>query len=146
MILDLFISRRNIGWATILNCFLLGSFINLSKRFLLPVFTAHDSMLYRIALLAAGILLISFSCMILIRTNRGKNVLDAVAWGISDKLHWPYRIARICVDAAVMLAGWLMGGVVWYGSIAAVFCTGPIIQFLNKAVDRLSKKKTGESA
>ncbi len=141
LLLDLLISRKNIGWASIINALLLGSFIDLMEWALHPLLTASSNIFFRCGLLAAGILLVSLSCVILIRTNKGKNVLDAVAWGLSEKLRWPYRIARICVDAAFMLAGWLMGGVVFYGSIAAVFLTGPVIQFFNKIAGKFLDKK-----
>ena len=141
LILDFFISRKNIGWATVINSFLLGLCIKLVQWAMEPVFTFSDHLAYRIALLAAGILLVSVSCVMLIRTNRGKNALDAVAWGLSEKLRLPYRVARIIVDALMMLIGWLLGGVVGLGSIFAVFLTGPIIQFLNKTADKLKAKK-----
>lgn len=141
LILDFFISRKNIGWATIINSFLLGPCIKLVQWLMEPVFTVTDHLAYRVALLSMGILLVSVSCVILIRTNKGKNVLDAVAWGLSEKLKLPYRIARIIVDALMMLTGWLLGGVVGLGSIAAVFLTGPIIQFLNKTAEKIKAKR-----
>lgn len=140
LILDFFLCRKNIGWATLINCFFLGLCIDLvAPLFALLPPAESLGLPLRICFLAAGIFLVSLSCVMLIRTNKGKNVLDATAWGLSEKLKWPYRIVRILVDATLMLTGWLMGGVVFYGSIAAVLLTGPTIQFLNKAMDRIKR-------
>ena len=40
-----------------------------------------------------------------------------------------FRAVRMTIDAALMLSGFLMGGVVGIGSVVAVLGTGPLIQF-----------------
>ncbi len=137
-IIDLFISRKNIGWTTVINALLLGTFIDLVNKWFAGFYSLTDALPFRIGLLVMGILLVSVSCVILIKLNKGKNALDAVAWGLTARLKWPYRLVRICVDAVLMGIGWLLGGKVGLGSIAAVFLTGPTIQFL---LSRLQKKR-----
>ena len=139
-VIDLFVSRKNIGWTTVLNALMLGFFIDLVGNVLQPFYTLSDALTFRIVLLAMGILMVSVSCVILIRLNRGKNALDALAWGLTEKVKKPYRLVRICVDAVLMGIGWLLGGVVGLGSIAAVFLTGPTIQFLLAQLDKRGKK------
>lgn len=136
-LIDLFVSRENIGWTTVLNALMLGTFIDLVNKWFAGFYSLTDALPFRIGLLVMGILLVSVSCVILIKLNRGKNALDAVAWGLTTRLKWPYRVVRICVDAVLMGIGWLLGGVVGFGSVAAVFLTGPTIQFL---LGRLQKK------
>ncbi|MBR4308062.1 MAG: hypothetical protein IKT58_00560 [Oscillospiraceae bacterium] len=129
-VVDLFLARKNIGWTTVLNALMLGFFIDLVGDLLKPFFTLSTALPFRIFLLAMGIFMVSVSCVILIRLNQGKNALDALAWGLTEKVKKPYRLIRICVDALLMGIGWILGGVVSWGSIAAVFLTGPMIQFL----------------
>ena len=104
-----------------------------------PFFQFSDGIAFRILLLAMGILLVSVSCVILIRLKQGKNALDAVAWGLSARLKVPYRVMRICVDAVLMGVGWLLGGVVGFGSIAAVLLTGPTIQLFLSITNKKNK-------
>ena len=138
-VIDLFISRENIGWTTVLNALMLGTFIDLVNKWFAGFYSLTDALAFRILLLAMGILLVSTSCVILIRLNKGKNALDAVAWGLTSRLKWPYRLVRICVDAVLMGIGWALGGKVALGSIAAVFLTGPTISFF---LARLQKKRS----
>ena len=142
-VIDLFISRENIGWTTVLNALLLGSFIDLVNTLFAGFFELGNTLAFRILLLTMGILLVSASCVILIWINKGKNALDAVAWGLASRLKRPYRTIRICVDAVLMGIGWLLGGVVGFGSLAAVLMTGPAIQFLLSLLSG-RKKKAGE--
>ena len=141
LILDFFISRKNIGWATIINSFLLSPCVFLIEWLLKPFFTCSDHIVFKITLLAGGIFFVAVSCVMLIRVNRGKNALDAVAWGLADKTKIPYRFTRIAVDAIMMLAGWLMGGVVGFGTVAAVVLTGPAIQFFNNLYGKMIGEK-----
>ena len=59
------------------------------------------------------------------------NALDAIAWTIAEKIHVQYRIIRIILDALLIIAGYLMGGVVGIGSIIGVFGLGPLVAYLN---------------
>ena len=138
-VIDLFISRENIGWTTVLNALMLGGFIDLVNKLFAPFFQLSNAIAFRILLLAMGILLVSVSCVILIRLNKGKNALDAVAWGLTTRLKLPYRVVRIIVDAVLMGVGWLLGGVVGFGSIAAVLLTGPTIQLLLSITNKKNK-------
>ena len=139
-VIDLFVSRENIGWTTVLNALMLGSFIDLVNKLFVPFFQLSDALAFRILLLTMGILLVSVSCVILIRLNKGKNALDAVAWGLSAKMKLPYRVIRIGVDAVLMGIGWLLGGVVGFGSLAAVLLTGPTIQLFLSILSKRAKK------
>ena len=138
-VIDLFVSRENIGWTTVLNALMLGGFIDLVNKVFVPFFQFSDGLAFRILLLAMGILLVSVSCVILIRLKQGKNALDAVAWGLSTRLKLPYRVMRICVDAVLMGIGWILGGVVGFGSVAAVLLTGPTIQMFLSITNKKKK-------
>ena len=122
-------ARKHIGWTTICNSLLCGLFIDLANWILGPVFSVSDGLLYRCVLFAAGLLLVSLSCALLIRHCSGISVNDAITTGIARKLKCSFRIVRMSIDGLLMLSGWLMGGTVGVGSVIAVVCTGPLIQF-----------------
>lgn len=130
LVIDFFVARKNISWTSVVNCLLCGVFIDVANWALAPVFGLSDGLWFRVILFAAGLLLVSMSCALLITYNKGMSVQDALVCWIAEKLHLSYRAVRITMDALYMFAGWLMGGVVGAGSIAAVFGTGPLIQWM----------------
>ena len=122
-------ARKHIGWTTVCNSLLCGPFIDLMDRGLAPVLGFSGGLLYRWVLFAAGMLLVASSCALMICRCPGMSVNDAIATGISKRLGCSFRLVRVGIDALLMLTGWLMGGVVGVGSVAAVLCTGPLIQW-----------------
>lgn len=130
LVIDFFAARKNISWTSLVNCLLCGVFIDVANWALAPVFGLSDGVVFRVVLFVAGISLVAGSCALLITYNRGMSVQDALVCWLSEKLHVSYRAVRITMDALYMFSGWLMGGVVGVGSIAAVFGTGPLIQWM----------------
>lgn len=128
--LDLLFARDKIGWTTVVNTFTTGTFINLFDPLLRPYLQGR-SLPVRWILMFAGLFCIAYSIVLLIRYQSGMNALDAIAWTIAEKIHVQYRIIRIILDALLIIAGYLMGGVVGIGSIIGVFGLGPLVAYLN---------------
>ena len=126
------IARKHIAWTTVYNSLLCGFFIDLMDRLLGPVMGFSDGLWLRCVLFAAGMLLVASSCALMIRRCPGMSVNDAITTGISRRLGCSFRVVRMSVDGILMLTGWLMGGVVGVGSVAAVLGTGPLIQFFGQ--------------
>jgi uncharacterized membrane protein YczE len=124
-----FLARRHIGWTTICNSLLIGPSIDLMDGVLAPVLNLSTAVGFRVVLFAAGLVLVASSCALLIRKCPGMSVNDAIATAIAEKLSCSFRTVRTALDGLLMAAGFLMGGVVGMGSVAAVLCTGPLIQF-----------------
>ena len=123
------LARRHMGWTTICNSLLIGPAIDLMNRVLSPVLNLSSAVGFRVVLFAAGLVLVASSCALLIRKCPGMSVNDAIATAIAEKLSCSFRTVRTALDGLLMAAGFLMGGVVGMGSVAAVLCTGPLIQF-----------------
>ena len=122
-------ARKHMGWTTIYNSLLIGPSIDLMNWVLSPVLSLSNGIGFRVVLFASGLVLVASSCALLIRKCPGMSVNDAISTAIADKLRCSFRAVRMTIDAGLMLTGWLMGGVVGIGSVAAVLCTGPLIQF-----------------
>ena len=122
-------ARKHIGWTTVYSCILTGSFIDLADILLGPVFSLSGAIWYRWAIFLAGLLLLTVACALMIRFCPGMSILDAIVTRLSEKLRISFRAVRMTIDAALMLSGFLMGGVVGIGSVVAVLGTGPLIQF-----------------
>ena len=122
-------ARQHIGWTTVYNSLLCGPFIDLMDRGLALVTGSGGGLLSRGVLFAGGLLLVASSCALMIRRCPGMSVNDAIATGFSKRLGCSFRVVRMSIDGFLMVTGFLMGGVVGIGSVIAVLCTGPLIQW-----------------
>ena len=122
-------ARKHIGWTTVYSCILTGSFIDLADALLDPVFSLSGALWFRWGIFLAGLLLLTAGCALMIRFCPGMSVMDAIVTRLSEKLRVSFRAVRMAIDAALMVSGLLMGGVVGIGSVVAVLGTGPLIQF-----------------
>ncbi len=138
VILDYLFARQYLGWTTIANAVLCGSFINLFDPLLRPLFVT-DNLFYRYIILIMSIVVISISCVILIRVKSGMNSIDALAMAVAEKFHFEFSILRIICDGLLILTGYLLGGVVGIGTADSMICTGPMIDLISKAVDMFAR-------
>lgn len=136
MLIALLTARKYIAWTTVFNSLLCGAFIDLADWLLAPVFAFDGGLLYRCLLFAAGPLLVALGCTLMIQKCSGMSVNDAITTGIAQRLGCSFRTVRVSMDGILMLTGWLMGGVVGFGSVAAVLCTGPLIQWFCQLVKK----------
>ena len=127
--LAVLMARKHIGWTTVYSCILTGSFIDLADTLLDPVFSLSGAVWFRWGIFLAGLLLLTVSCALMIRFCPGMSILDAIVTRLSEKLRISFRAVRMTIDAGLMVAGLLLGGVVGIGSVVAVLGTGPLIQF-----------------
>lgn len=125
-------ARKHMGWTTIYNSLLIGPSIDLMNWVMAPMLGFSDGLWFRWLLFAAGLVLVAASCALLIRKCPGMSVNDAIATSIAGRLGCSFRVVRMSMDGALMLAGFSMGGVVGIGSVVAVLGTGPLIQYFSQ--------------
>jgi uncharacterized membrane protein YczE len=124
-------ARKHIGWTTVYSCILTGSFIDLADALLDPVFSLSGALWYRWGIFLAGLLLLTVACALMIRFCPGMSIMDAIVTRLSERTGISFRTIRILIDTIMMFSGWLMGGMVGIGTVAAVLCTGPLIQWFS---------------
>lgn len=91
----------------------------------------------RIFSMLAGCVILSLGMSIVINSRAGTGPNDLVAIILSDKLpRIQFRWVRVGCDLFFVAAGFLLGGTVGAGTIAAVFLTGPLVQFWLPRTDR----------
>ena len=125
-------ARKHIGWTTVYGCFFTGGFIDAADWLLAPVFGLSDGLWFRWVVFAAGLLLLTAACALMIRFCPGMSVMDAIVTRLSERTGISFRAIRVFIDALLMLSGWLMEGMVGIGTAAAVLCTGPLIQWFSQ--------------
>ncbi len=91
---------------------------------------AASPMYLRLIVMTAGLVILALGMSIVINSEAGTGPNDLVAIILTDKLHrFQFRWVRMACDFFFVAAGFLLGGVVGLGTIAAVLLTGPVVQF-----------------
>ena len=144
---SLLTDRHNIGIATFINLFLLGYVTQFTYDLLQKLFPA-PTLLFRIACLLIGIVIICFGSALYMTADLGVSTYDAVAIVLANK--WKiakFKFCRIGTDLICVIAGiivFLLGGgtissiptIVGVGTIVTAFFMGPLIEFFNEKIAR----------
>ncbi len=94
----------------------------------------------RILSMLAGCVILSAGMSIVINSNAGTGPNDLVAVILSDKIERvEFRWVRVACDLFFVVLGFLLGGTVGVGTIAAVCLTGPLVQFWLPITGKLVK-------
>ena len=144
---SLLTDRHNIGIATFINLFLLGYVTQFTYDLLQKLFPA-PTLLFRIACLLIGIVIICFGSALYMTADLGVSTCDAVANVLANK--WKiakFKFCRIGTDLICVIAGiivFLLGGgtissiptIVGVGTIVTAFFMGPLIELFNEKIAR----------
>lgn len=106
--------------------------------------TAQSPMAIRVVSMLLGCVILSFGMSIVIKSNSGTGPNDLIAIILTDKLNlkWKaqFRWVRVACDVVLVVTGFLLGGVIGVGTVAAVFLTGPVVQFFLPVSEKLIRK------
>ncbi len=103
-----------------------GPIIDFFTLLLTPLFPQDMALPLRIAILAAGCVILAYGMTIVIKSDAGTGPNDLVAIVISDKLHAKFSLVRIIVDACFIAVGWLLGGTFGIGTVICAALVGPV--------------------
>ncbi len=125
-----FTTKGYIKPGTVICAFCGGPIIDLFNWIISP-FVNGDSPLYiRAAAMLLGCIILSLGMSVVINSEAGTGPNDLIAIVISDKLpKIQFRFVRIACDIFFIIIGFLLGGIVGVGTVAAAFLTGPLVQF-----------------
>ena len=123
-----FVDRPQVRIGTVLCMALGGPIIDMFTALLGPWLNASLPMWARVAMLAAGCVILAFGMTIVIRSEAGTGPNDLVAVVISEKTKKPFGAVRVAVDLCFALAGFAMGGVLGAGTVICAFLVGPAAQ------------------
>lgn len=87
----------------------------------------------RLVMMLLGCVILSLGMSVVIASNSGTGPNDLIAIILTDKLqpiiHAQFRWVRIGCDVVFVAAGYLLGGVLGIGTVAAALLVGPMVQF-----------------
>ena len=110
--------RERIGIGSVLNALLFPFVLDAT----VTVVPAPHSLMARIALMVAGLLVFALGASLYLSTRSGPGPRDGLMTGIQKRFDWPIAWVRSSLEAFAMGTGWLMGGTIGVGT--ALFVVG----------------------
>lgn len=135
LLIALWLSRKDIGWCTIVYALSVGYFMDFYNAILTPYDLSSSILWVRFAMICIGQLCFVATYVILILYRKGMNQLDAIAYGITYRCHVSYQWIRTGLDVILLVSGYLMGGVIGVGSIIAMASTGILVNQVLKHME-----------
>lgn len=140
IIVLLFVDRSYIKIGTLICMFCGGPIIDVFNMVFASVVSPESAMLLRVAANALGCIILACGMSVVIKSDAGTGPNELVGVVISDKLHKRFSIVRMCVDAAFLLCGWLLGGAIGIGTVICLFLVGPVAGFFLPKSEKLINK------
>ena len=124
----LLLNKNHIKIGTIICVIGVGPIIDLGVRVVSVLPVESYSYLLKMFLIALGCFIIAIGFSILSATKVGVAPNDIKPFIIKERINCEYRWIRICMDAFLLIGGFMLGGTVGVGTIIAMATTGPFIQ------------------
>ena len=124
----LLLNKNHIKLGTIICVIGVGPIIDLGIRVVSVLPVESYSYLLKMFLIALGCFIIAIGFSILSATKVGVAPNDIIPFIIKERINCEYRWIRICMDAFLLIGGFMLGGTVGVGTIIAMATTGPFIQ------------------
>src|SRR5690625_2296260 len=140
LLLLLWIPLREMpGLGTVANAVWIGVVLDLA----LPVIPAAEGLGVALLMMAGGIVLNGVATAMYIGAQLGPGPRDGLMTSLSRLLPFSLRVVRTGIEVAVVIAGWLLGGVVGVGTVLFALTIGWLTQlFLPLLVVRQDRKST----
>ena len=118
--------KEKIGFGTIYDILIVGSFINFyTDNNLVPM---PQAFVPKFVLLIMGFVVWSFGVYLYLAAELGAGPRDSLMAALA-KRNIPVNIAKNAIEAVVFVIGWICGGTVGIGTVIAVFIMGYLIKF-----------------
>ena len=128
LLIDLLL-RERIGFGTVIDALLTGNFTDLFNR--LDPLPENGSLPLGVAIMLAGLTIMAVGQWIYMRAAQCCGPRDSLLVGLGKRLpRVPIGIVEILLWAAVLLAGWLLGGPVGVGTLISTFGAGLVMQLV----------------
>ncbi|MDN5895919.1 MAG: hypothetical protein L0H93_18080 [Nocardioides sp.] len=118
--------RETPGLGTVLNAILVG----LAADATLALLAEPDSVLFRITLMIAGVVLNGLATALYIGAQFGRGPRDGLMTGLSRRTGLSLRLVRTCLEISVVLLGLVLGGVLGVGTLIYALGIGPLAQLM----------------
>jgi uncharacterized membrane protein YczE len=135
----------------LINMFLVGVFIDLFMFVL--AWYEPTLLITRFVMLVMGILIIGLGIGIYIAPNCGAGPRDSLMLALTQMTGWKVQYVRALMEILVLLAGWLLGGPVFIGTLLFCFGIGSIVgltlpvcqRIVQRMLDQLVTQRSNKS-
>ena len=130
--IDLLLGER-VGYGTVIDALLTGNFVQMFND--LNPLPENHSLLLGISVMLAGFVFMALGMCVYMRAGQCCGPRDALLVGIGRRLpRVPIGYVQIAMWAAVLLAGWLLGGPVGIGTLISIVGAGAVMQAVYNAI------------
>lgn len=127
VVLLLWIPLREIpGLATIANALLVGVFADLNLAWL----DRPEDLWLRVVFVAVGVTGNALATALYIGAQLGSGPRDGLMTGLHRRTGLSIQVVRVSLEVTVVLAGFLLGGVLGFATVAYALLIGPLVQRL----------------
>jgi uncharacterized membrane protein YczE len=116
--------RQRPGLGTVSNVVVVGLAVDASLALLPSV----DSLVTRVALVAAGVALNAAATAAYIGVRMGPGPRDGLMTGFVARTGGSVRVVRTAIEVVVVAAGWALGGTFGLATVAYALAIGPLVQ------------------
>ena len=127
--------KQTPGIGTILNAIIIA----LVLEYLLPFLPRFDALLANVACAALGVLVTGFGGAIYLIANLGPGPRDGLMTGFQSVTGQPIALVRTCLEVAVVIIGWQLGGTLGIGTVLFALGIGPAIAVSMLALQRIGR-------
>ena len=121
--------RERIGCGTVIDALLTGNFVQMYSD--LNPFPLNSSLWLGIILMLVGFVFMALGMWVYMRAQQGCGPRDSLLVGLGKRFpKIPIGLVEILLWAAVLLAGWLLGGPVGIGTLISTFGAGAVMQLV----------------
>ena len=121
--------KEKIGYGTVIDALLTGNFVQMFND--LNPFEENRNVLLGVGLMLAGFVFMALGMYIYMKGEQCCGPRDSLLVGIGKRLpRIPIGIVEILLWAAVLLAGWMLGGPVGIGTLISTFGAGLVMQLV----------------
>ena len=120
---------EKLGFGSILNVVLIGIFIDI----IIPLVPVMENQITGTAVLILGLFIVSLGSYFYIKSGFGVGPRDNLMVVLARKTRLPVGLCRFIIEFIVTLVGWVLGGMVWFGTVISVIAIGFFIQITFRA-------------
>ncbi|MFA7126707.1 MAG: hypothetical protein WC182_03995 [Bacilli bacterium] len=121
-----FVDRKKINVGTVIIAFLLGPFLQIILE-MGWIYDPNGNIGISILIDFFAIIGLAGALSIYIYANIGYSPFEAIVITIHERTGWRFAYIKMTHDGLLFLIGWLLGGIVGFGSLMTIVMLGPLI-------------------
>lgn len=124
-----FLQKSYINVGTILCVFTIGPWVNLFTPVFQATGLAQANMCLRLLAAAGGTVCMGVGLGLYVSVGCGLGAMEGIVMYCRERFHISVGVSKIIQDVTLALPGILLGARWGVGTVIAMFCTGPVLQF-----------------